>query len=110
MESFGGDTPYVVMFGPDICGYSTKRVHVILTRDGKNHLIQQDISCETDVFTHVYTLAISPDNTYEVSSSGSSVPHSVSIAMPPVSPVSIAMPPVSPWGLAVIGCAVQHAC
>lgn len=31
LEDFSGDTPYSVMFGPDICGYSTKKVHVILT-------------------------------------------------------------------------------
>jgi len=27
--AFNGDTPYNIMFGPDICGYSTKKVHVI---------------------------------------------------------------------------------
>jgi calreticulin len=26
MKTFGGDTPYSVMFGPDICGYSTQKV------------------------------------------------------------------------------------
>jgi len=30
MESFGGETPYSIMFGPDICGLSTKKVHMIL--------------------------------------------------------------------------------
>ena len=30
MKSMGGDTPYSIMFGPDICGHATKRVHVIL--------------------------------------------------------------------------------
>ncbi|MES1910110.1 MAG: hypothetical protein MHM6MM_002767 [Cercozoa sp. M6MM] len=29
LESFGGDSPYVIMFGPDICG-NTKKTHVIL--------------------------------------------------------------------------------
>jgi len=24
VEKFNGDTPYTIMFGPDICGYSTK--------------------------------------------------------------------------------------
>lgn len=66
MESFSGDTPYAIMFGPDICGHTTKRVHVILPYDNDNHLIDHTIPCETDVFTHVYTLAIRPDNTYEV--------------------------------------------
>jgi calreticulin len=66
MENFSGETPYAIMFGPDICGYSTKRVHVILPYKGDNHLIDHTIPCETDVFTHVYTLAIRPDNSYEV--------------------------------------------
>ena len=66
MASFGGDTPYSIMFGPDICGYSTKKVHVILTYKGKNYLIKKDIKAETDQLTHVYTLEIKPDNTYKV--------------------------------------------
>lgn len=38
MKHFGGETPYSVMFGPDICGYTTKKVHVIVAgKDGKNH-------------------------------------------------------------------------
>lgn len=66
MESFGGDTPYSIMFGPDICGYSTRKVHVILTHKGKNHLIKKEIKAEADQLTHVYTLVIKPDNTYKV--------------------------------------------
>jgi len=66
MANFGGDTPYSIMFGPDICGYSTKKVHVILTHKGKNHLINKDIKAESDQLTHVYTLVIKPDNTYKV--------------------------------------------
>jgi len=65
-EKFNGDTPYNIMFGPDICGSSTKKTHVIFTYKGKNHLIKEDIKCETDEFTHVYTLILKPDNTYEV--------------------------------------------
>lgn len=65
-SNFGGETSYSIMFGPDICGYSTKKVHVILSYKGKNHPIEKDISCETDQLTHVYTLIIKPDNTYSV--------------------------------------------
>merc|ERR1712137_108196 len=64
-QNFNGDSPYNIMFGPDICG-STKRVHVILSYKGENHLINHNIPCETDTFTHVYTLIIHPDQTYEV--------------------------------------------
>ncbi|RZS04997.1 hypothetical protein BHM03_00035405 [Ensete ventricosum] len=65
-KKFGGDTPYSVMFGPDICGYSTKKVHSIFSRDGKNHLIKKEVSCETDQLTHVYTFIVRPDATYSI--------------------------------------------
>ncbi|KAK9880069.1 hypothetical protein WA026_008580 [Henosepilachna vigintioctopunctata] len=61
-----GESPYRLMFGPDICGPGTKKVHVILNHNDKNHLINKEISCKDDEYTHVYTLIIKPDNTYEV--------------------------------------------
>jgi calreticulin len=64
-KNYEGDSVYNVMFGPDICG-STRRTHVILTHGGKNHLITNDVSTETDIYTHVYTLIIKPDNTFQV--------------------------------------------
>eukprot|EP01120_Amphizonella_sp_Union-15-10_P006945 TRINITY_DN229_c0_g2_i4.p1 TRINITY_DN229_c0_g2~~TRINITY_DN229_c0_g2_i4.p1 ORF type:complete len:283 (+),score=102.06 TRINITY_DN229_c0_g2_i4:265-1113(+) len=54
------------MFGPDVCGSSTKKVHVIFGRDGKNHLVKKNIPAETDEFTHIYRLVLNPDNTYKV--------------------------------------------
>jgi calreticulin len=66
-KNFGGDTPYGIMFGPDICG-GTKRTHVILHSEDKGEglLIKKDVPCETDVFSHLYTLVVRPDNTFEV--------------------------------------------
>lgn len=32
--------------GPDICGYSTKKVHVIFNYKGKNHLIKKEVKCK----------------------------------------------------------------
>lgn len=61
-----GESPYMIMFGPDICGPGTKKVHVIFNYKGKNHLINKEIRCKDDVFTHFYTLVVHPDNTYEV--------------------------------------------
>ncbi|NWR40723.1 CALR protein, partial [Tachuris rubrigastra] len=52
--------------GPDICGPGTKKVHVIFNYKGKNVLINKDIRCKDDEFTHLYTLVVRPDNTYEV--------------------------------------------
>lgn len=54
------------MFGPDICGYSTKKVHAILTYNGTNHLIKKEVPCETDQLTHVYTFILRPDATYSI--------------------------------------------
>uniref|UniRef100_M4EPP3 small monomeric GTPase n=2 Tax=Brassica campestris TaxID=3711 RepID=M4EPP3_BRACM len=65
-KKFGGDTPYSIMFGPDICGYSTKKVHAILTYNDANHLIKKDVPCETDQLTHVYTFILRPDATYSI--------------------------------------------
>lgn len=66
-EDFHGETDYNIMFGPDICGPGTKKVHVIFNYKGKNHLIKKDIRCKDDEYTHVYTLIVTPDNKYEVS-------------------------------------------
>jgi calreticulin len=70
---FFGDTPYHIMFGPDICGSSTRKTHVIFTYKGKNNLIKKDVKCETDELTHLYTLIVHPDNTYEVQIDGKEV-------------------------------------
>lgn len=62
-----GDSPYLLMFGPDICGPGTKKVHAIFNYKGKNLLTNKDIRCKDDVHTHLYRWTIKPDNTYKVS-------------------------------------------
>ena len=41
-----GDSVYNIMFGPDICGPGTKKVHVIFNYKGKNLLVNKDIRCK----------------------------------------------------------------
>jgi calreticulin len=67
-SKFGGDTPYQIMFGPDICGHANRRTHVIFNYPPKNDnlLINRDVRVETDRLSHLYTLHVKPDNTYEV--------------------------------------------
>eukprot|EP00252_Welwitschia_mirabilis_P014756 TRINITY_DN3269_c0_g1_i1.p1 TRINITY_DN3269_c0_g1~~TRINITY_DN3269_c0_g1_i1.p1 ORF type:complete len:429 (-),score=84.28 TRINITY_DN3269_c0_g1_i1:193-1479(-) len=65
-KKFSGDTPYSVMFGPDICGTDTKKLHVIISYQGQNYPIKKDLKCETDKLTHVYTLIIRPDASYSI--------------------------------------------
>lgn len=73
-SKFGGETPYAIMFGPDICG-STKRTHAILhyAKKDSNLLISKDIPVQNDKVTHLYTLVIQPDNTFEVFTDNKSV-------------------------------------
>jgi len=65
-SDFHGESPYQIMFGPDICGPGTKKVHVIFNYKGKNLLIKKEVRCKDDEYTHLYTLIVKPDNTYEV--------------------------------------------
>lgn len=64
-KDFHGETPYNIMFGPDICG-STRKVHVIFNYKGENHLIKKEISPKDDELSHIYTLILKSDNTYQV--------------------------------------------
>jgi len=66
--TFSGSSPYQVMFGPDICGYSNRKTHAIFHYPPKNDnlLIKDELKVETDKLTHLYTLVVKPDNTYEV--------------------------------------------
>jgi len=63
---FDGNSDYNIMFGPDICGSSTKKVHVILNYKGKNHLINKNVRAESDELSHLYTLILRADQTYSV--------------------------------------------
>ena len=64
--SFNGNTRYTVLFGPDICGYSTKKVHTIFAHNDNNLLNKEEVQCPDDKFTHFYMLIVNPDDTYEI--------------------------------------------
>jgi len=68
-SKFGGDDEYAIMFGPDLCGYDVSRIHLIFNHKGENLLKDDDIKLDYDdknEFTHLYTLIVEPDGTYEV--------------------------------------------
>lgn len=65
-EDMHSESPYEIMFGPDICGPGTKKVHVIFKHGEENLQIKKDIRCKDDIYTHFYTLIVNTDNTYEV--------------------------------------------
>lgn len=67
------DTPYTVMFGPDVCG-STNKVHFIwkfknpVTGEFVEHHLKQPPTPtgSADKKSHVYTLTVRRDNTFEI--------------------------------------------
>merc|ERR1711981_1514393 len=65
-EKFEGSSEYNIMFGPDICGSSTKKTHVIFNYKGKNLDKKKEVRCESDTLSHLYTLIVKPDMQYEV--------------------------------------------
>eukprot|EP00003_Mantamonas_plastica_P002094 TRINITY_DN1154_c0_g2_i1.p1 TRINITY_DN1154_c0_g2~~TRINITY_DN1154_c0_g2_i1.p1 ORF type:complete len:398 (+),score=168.37 TRINITY_DN1154_c0_g2_i1:112-1305(+) len=64
-KKFNGDSEYNIMFGPDICG-AAKKIHLIFNYNGKNLLWKKEPRCESDTYTHLYTMILHADNTYEV--------------------------------------------
>ena len=69
LATFGGGTPYSIMFGPDICGYDASRVQVILNFQGENLPKTEDVAlshADKDEYTHLYTLVLNADKTYAV--------------------------------------------
>jgi len=68
-ELFGGDDEYHIMFGPDLCGYDVSHIHAIFNHKGQNLLKTDKINLEysdKNEYTHLYTLVVNPDGTYEV--------------------------------------------
>jgi len=70
--TFNGESKYAIMFGPDICGYSTKKVQAIFHHMGENLLRKSDVNAPEDEFTHTYVLIVKPDDTYEIRVDGKS--------------------------------------
>jgi len=68
--AFDGDSSYSIMFGPDICGYSTKKVHAILNVGGENKEKKEEVKATDDKFTHSYLLVLNADDTYSVEVDG----------------------------------------
>jgi len=69
-KDFGGDSPYSIMFGPDMCGYDVSRIHAIFTNgEGKNLLKDDEVKLEyadKNEFTHLYTLHVKKNGEYEI--------------------------------------------
>ena len=58
--SFNNETPYLVMFGPDICE-NVYKTHIILPYNNKNWSVTTLIDSPKDHLTHQHTLVLNPD-------------------------------------------------
>ncbi|XP_061535554.1 calmegin isoform X2 [Phycodurus eques] len=75
LEQFHDRTPYSIMFGPDKCGEDYK-LHFIFRHQNplnkdfeEKHAKRADVDLKkfyTDKKTHLYTLVLNPDNSYEM--------------------------------------------
>uniref|UniRef100_UPI00398E47C8 calnexin-like n=1 Tax=Pristiophorus japonicus TaxID=55135 RepID=UPI00398E47C8 len=75
LEEFFDKTPYSIMFGPDKCGEDYK-LHFIFRHQNpitgeyeEKHAKRPDIDLKkfyTDKITHLYTLVLNPDNSFEM--------------------------------------------
>ncbi|KAJ1561128.1 hypothetical protein HK096_005893, partial [Nowakowskiella sp. JEL0078] len=62
---FHGETPYSIMFGPDICG-DTRLTHAIINYRSKNVDCKKGTRPGIDQLTHLYTFILRPNQTAEV--------------------------------------------
>uniref|UniRef100_A0A663N0D3 Calreticulin 3 n=1 Tax=Athene cunicularia TaxID=194338 RepID=A0A663N0D3_ATHCN len=60
-KNLSGDSHYYIMFGPDICGSETKKVHFKCLK-----IVLAFFKTQVDRYTHLYTLILRPDQTYKV--------------------------------------------
>ncbi|EKX37274.1 hypothetical protein GUITHDRAFT_165512 [Guillardia theta CCMP2712] len=72
LQEFDNNLRYTIMFGPDRCG-STDKVHFILQHQNpvtkqweEKHAKGTPASSAADKMTHLYTLIIRPDNSFEI--------------------------------------------
>ncbi|XP_040846808.1 calreticulin-3 [Ochotona curzoniae] len=72
-RNLSGQSQYYIMFGPDICGFDIKKVHVILHFKNQYHANKKSIRCKVDGFTHLYALVLRPDLSYDVKIDGQSI-------------------------------------
>eukprot|EP00002_Diphylleia_rotans_P028393 TRINITY_DN5732_c0_g1_i1.p1 TRINITY_DN5732_c0_g1~~TRINITY_DN5732_c0_g1_i1.p1 ORF type:complete len:357 (-),score=93.40 TRINITY_DN5732_c0_g1_i1:448-1518(-) len=69
-KTFDKRTPFVLMFGPDVCGETNQKIMLILKHNGQEAKWKKTLRHDNDESTHVYTLRLFPNDTYTVSING----------------------------------------
>ncbi|KAJ1432772.1 Calreticulin family-domain-containing protein [Ochromonadaceae sp. CCMP2298] len=95
LEELNSDTPYSIMFGPDKCGNNNK-VHFIVqyqnpvTQEWEEKHYNETLPAKLDSNTHLYTLKINKDSSFEIFvdmksvNTGNLLTHMVPAIVPPV--------------------------
>jgi calnexin len=71
IEHINNETPYIIMFGPDYCG-ATNKVHFIFRHQNPKNGVWEEKHLKNppriknDELSHVYTLIIRKDQTFEI--------------------------------------------
>jgi hypothetical protein len=69
-EHFTSDDTYDILFGPDVVHRLNAQVKFIIRRGEEYFAMNDTIYCPLDELTHMYTLIIRPDCTYEIQIDG----------------------------------------
>jgi len=78
LQEMDNDTPYTIMFGPDACG-DTSKVHFIfrhqnpVSKDWEEKHLSKAPLPKKDRSSHIYTLVVRPNNSFEILVDGESV-------------------------------------
>ncbi|KAM3722742.1 Calreticulin [Dirofilaria immitis] len=65
-KKFNSETPYQIMFGPDICGIYLRKIHAIFRYKDSYYHCNSFLSIIDDELSHVYTLILYPNNSIEI--------------------------------------------
>jgi calreticulin len=64
---FNSDSPYEIMFGPEVCKKPMRhKLQLLISRNGTQRSNNQYLDCYNDELTHAYTLIILANRTYQV--------------------------------------------
>ncbi|CAG9539482.1 unnamed protein product [Cercopithifilaria johnstoni] len=65
-KQFNDETPYEIMFGPDICGKYSKKTHAIFRYKNSYYHCNSFLRVICDELSHIYTLILYPNNTIKI--------------------------------------------
>ncbi|KAH7831723.1 putative calreticulin [Monocercomonoides exilis] len=65
-DQFTSDDTYEILFGPDIIQRFQSQVKLMIRKGTEYYTLNESVYAPMDELTHMYTLVLRPDNTYEI--------------------------------------------